>query len=310
MNHKIFHQIIDSGADISVIPRHVVHRLGLEEESIDAPFPVYGFQSSSSSSVLVSTKCNVPTDLGCGLLPVTFFVADIQGEYALLGSDVLSDESSGFEFESSSGIVKFDGNLFYTKKSSESSIAELRRREKMGTKNYHHHNASIHAAPTMRNSRRVTIGPRTMGWIDAYVSRHVRQSHSFLSFYAEDEDPISIPYFHFYKSQHRYRLPVINDTSNHFTFPAGQILGDVVQHLKPSAEDEHAASIFHAISGRNLDPKQLLKKREEMISGIKDSEVQQHQSKQAATSSEQHQQQQQHKTDPSATATASAANPS
>ena len=59
----------------------MVQRLGLEEEPIDAPFPVYG---------------NVPTDLGCGLLPVTFFVADIHGEYALLGSD----ESSGFKSNS------------------------------------------------------------------------------------------------------------------------------------------------------------------------------------------------------------------
>ena len=96
VNNKIFHQIVDSGADLSVIPRHVVQRLGLVEEPIDTPFPVYGFQSSSSSSVQISTKCNVPTDLGCGLLPVTFFVADIHGEYALLGSD----ESSGFKSNS------------------------------------------------------------------------------------------------------------------------------------------------------------------------------------------------------------------
>ena len=159
----------------------------------------------------------------------------------------------------------------------------------MGYKNYHHHNAAVHAPPTMRNSRRVTIGPRSMGWIDAYVSGHVGQSHSFLSFYAEDEDPISIPNFHFSKAQHRYRLPVINDTSTHFTFPAGQILGDVVQHQKSSTEDENAASIFHAISGRNLDPKLLVKKREEMNSSLKTN----NEAKQSAESSEQQQQQQQ-----------------
>ena len=134
----------------------------------------------------------------------------------------------------------------------------------MGERAYVRHNASINAPPVMKNSRRVTIAPKSMTVIDAFVSGGpVGQSHSFLSYYAEDEDLLTIPNFNFSKKKHRYRLPVINETSSPISFPAGQILGDVVQHQKPSSKQDAAPSVFHIVSGRQLSAKDLLEEGEE-----------------------------------------------
>ena len=287
VNGQLFHQLVDSAADISVIPQHMVKKFNLREDPLKRPFMCDGFQNSTESAVLISTTCSIPTNLGCGVFPVIYHVAPIGGSFALLGSDVIGDKSSGVGFESNSGILRYDGNLLYTKKSLGSSISELRRRERMGEKSYRRLNAAIHAKPTMRNSRRVTVGPRSMAWVEAYVSgQPVSQCHSFLSFYAEDDDLVTIPNFVFYKKHHRYRLPVINETSQPLTFPAGQILGDVIQHRRLGPEDETAPSVYHVVSGKALRP-------DDLPGGKEGEETQQQQQQQQQRQPEQHERQQQ-----------------
>ena len=264
VNKKLFHQALDSAADISIIPEHSVTSLGLSKYQLDHPFTCEGFQSSSSSSVVIDHFCCVDVNLGGAVLPVKFYVAPIAGKFALLGTDVLGDPSAGLSFETSSGIVKFGGKIFYSKKSTEASIVEFRRREKMGDKSYRRQNSMVDAVPKMRSSRRVVVGPRSVTWIDASISGGpVSKMHSFHSFYSEDEDLISIPNFLFHRRRHRYRLPVTNETSSSFTFPAGAVLGDVVQHLKDSAKDEAAPSIFHIVAGKELTASSLVGEEEE-----------------------------------------------
>ena len=264
VNGRLFHQALDSAADISIIPENIIKTLGLKKYHLDQPFTCEGFQSSASSSVQINYFCCVDVDLGGSVLPVKFYVAPTVGKFALLGTDVLGDPSSGFSFETSTGIVKYGGNIFYSKKATESSTVEFRRREKMGSKSYQRQNAAVNRSPKMRSSRKIVVGPRCVTWIDAHVSGGpVSKMHSFLSFYSEDEDLISIPNFTFHQSRHRYRLPVTNETSNSFTFPAGAVLGDVVQHVKDAAQDDEAPSIFHVVSGRDLLSTNLAGKEEE-----------------------------------------------
>ena len=257
VKNKIFSQAMDTAADISIMGENLADRYGLNKFHLDRPFTCEGFQSSSSSAVKITHFCCVDVDLGGAVLPVKFYVAPIDGKFALLGTDVLGDPASGLSFETSSGIVKYKGQLFYTKKSVDASTVEFRRRERMGATTYRRNNSSVNAAAKMRVSRRVTLPPRSVTWIDAFISGgDFSKLHSFLSYYAEDESLISIPNLTFHRRRYRYRIPVTNETSSSFTFRAGAVLGDVIQHRKEEAmeeaDGESTASVFNIMAGRDL----------------------------------------------------------
>ena len=123
---SIFHQVLDTAADLSIIPKHIVSSLGLTEIPLSSSFQVNGFQGADSPELLVSTKCRVVTELGGASLPVEYFVAPIDVDYALLVTNLLGDPASGLRFKASSGIMEMNRRLFITKKSKIESTAELR----------------------------------------------------------------------------------------------------------------------------------------------------------------------------------------
>ena len=250
----LFHQVCDTAADISLIPRRVAAALGVQEIPLHSPFRVDGFQGTSSPEVRITTKCRVISDLGGGVvLPVEYYVAPIDSQYALLGSDVLGDASSSIRFESSSGILEFNGHLFYTKRSRIASTVEMRRRMQMSKSAFHRQYKVNHSAPLMRSSRRVVIRPRSVAWIDAHISgQSVSRCHSFLSHYADTVNQVTIPNFAYFKKRHRYQLPVFNDKSSCCVLTENQILGDVIQLEKEPSVSASRPTAFHLIAGSVL----------------------------------------------------------
>ena len=143
--------------------------------------------------------------------------------------------------------------MYYTEKTIVASVVEYNRRSKLGAKAYQKLSQANHSTPLMKTARRVTIRPRSLTWIDAQISgKNIGNCHSFLSNYAEDVDQVTIPNLTFRKRHHRYKLPVINETSSTLTFPAGKILGSIIQHSKDPAEDSKA-SVFHLVPGKTLE---------------------------------------------------------
>ena len=181
VNGSLFHQICDTAADLSVIPKHLVSKLGLQEFPLDTPIQVNGFQGSSSPEMKITSKCRVITDLGQGVeLPVEYHVACIDTPYALLGTDVLGDSISAIHFQSSTGVMQIDGLHFLTKRSTVASTVEFHRRCKMKKKDFHRQ-YQVNFGPFMKSSRRVVIRPFTVTWIDAHITGDVSQYHTFLS---------------------------------------------------------------------------------------------------------------------------------
>ena len=136
----------------------------------------------------------------------------------------------------------------------------------MGATTYRRNNSSVNAAAKMRVSRRVSLPPRSVTWIDAFISGgDFSKLHSFLSYYAEDESLISIPNLTFHRRRYRYRIPVTNETSSSFTFRAGAVLGNVIQHRKEEAmqetDGESTASVLNIMAGRDLSINWCVKDR-------------------------------------------------
>ena len=269
VNDSLFHIILDSAADVSLVPESLVDELKLTKTPLDKPFEVEGFQSSSDSSVQIQHKCNITTNFFPGKLHVEFFVAPIDGNYAILGTDVLGDPEARVGFETSTAIFRLGEENYQAKKTWKGSTVEFRRREKMGVKNYIRQNAAVSTTPEMRCARRTVIRPRAITYIDAQVhGKNVpSHCHSFLSKYDYDMDLITIPSFTFQKRHKLYRLPVINETNQTIIFDAKKYLGDVVQHYVENEDDDEAeeekASVFHIISGSTLERLSLEEEEEE-----------------------------------------------
>ena len=180
-------------------------------------------------------------------------MAPIDSAYALLGSDVLGDSSSSIRFESASGIMEFDGHLYYTKKTKIASTVEMHRRMKMSKSAFHRQYKVNHSAPLMRSSRGTVIRPRSVAWIDAHISgQSVSKCHTFLSHYADTVNQVTIPNFAYFKKRHRYQVPVMNDSANCCVLSEGQILGDVVQMEKDASVSAERPTAYHLISGKVL----------------------------------------------------------
>ena len=282
VNGSLFHQVLDSAADLSIIPRRIVSSLGLEEIPLASSFQVNGFQGQDSPEIRISSKCRVVADLGGASLPVEYFVAPIDVDYALLGTDVIGDPSSGLRFESSSGIVEMDKHLFITKKIKVEATIEMRRRMKMSPAAFLREYKSAGYPSLMRSNRRQILRPNSVSWVSASVSgRGVSACHAFLSHLDDGQHPVTAPSLTFHRRHHCYSIPVINETSESIILPAGKVLGDVVQLSKDPSASDSSPSVFHLVSGKDL----LVEEGEQQQQGQQKQQQQQHQ--------QQHQQQQQ-----------------
>ena len=203
-------------------------------DALPCPFDVDDFSGRSTNRVEFTV--NLKIRFMPGIIDSTFYVCD--ASYPIIGSDLLQQHSPTLSLETGTNIFKIGTIVIVIKPSTNESITELKRREKLGASAYRtEYTRFISSVAWMRLRRRSMLPPNSSVVVEAYVesTREVTHDHSFFSFFddgsvAQDGLDIIVPSENYEDKQSLYLLPVKNNANITLTLPKDFVMGEVVNH--------------------------------------------------------------------------------
>ena len=230
-NEKTVTFIIDSAADISIIPPSLTSKTRWNK--IPTPFSVDDF--SGNYNARVEFNVNLEIRFMPGVVKSSFYICD--AAFPIIGNDLLRHHSPPLSLETGTNVFKIDTIVLRVKSSTKESIAELIRREKLGAFAYRsEYTRFISSVAWMRLRRRTAIAPNSSVDAEAYIesARSVTHDHSFLSFFDNgciggDLD-IVVHSANYEEKQLRYVIPIKSNIKEAITLPRDFVLGEVVNH--------------------------------------------------------------------------------
>ena len=203
-------------------------------DALSSPFNVDDFSGRSNNRVEFSV--NLRIRFMPGIIDSSFYVCD--ATYPIIGSDLLQQHSPTLSLETGTKVFKIGTIVINVKSSTNESIAELKRREALGTFAYRtEYTRFISSLAWMRLRRRTMLPPNSSTIVECFVesTREVTDDHSFMSFFDDgsiEQDTLDIiaPSENYEDKQSRYLLPVKNNANVTLTLPINFVLGEVVNH--------------------------------------------------------------------------------
>ena len=252
---RILTLFIDTGADISLMPRRFIP--GLETQKLDSPFKVTGFQGEKT--VVVTEKALVPISFRPGLLQAEFYVVD--APHPIIGTDLLRDHSYKVSLITGRNCFRVGNETLITKSSPAASRDEYLRRKSMGQFYRNTVRKFTHGSTAwMRSCKKVVLPPRSLTKVSCFIEnepqREVTEEFSMMSrflhdrgqiYWDEDEEEtegIWVPCVTFEEknSNHQYLIPVENRSDEEFVLSKDFVFGDIVNH--PSDDDREDFQIY------------------------------------------------------------------
>ena len=248
---RIMCVFIDSGADISIIPKYLV--VGWPCFPLDKPREVAGVFDGETRAVKLTHYVNLEFNFKPGKFRTAFFIADCA--YPIIGTDLLRDKSLGLDLMTGRELFKVKNVAIRTKSTVELSKEEYERRKRMDVAHYEREMMPELFRPfQMRVKERRVIPPHSTVHVNMLVdapSPHsdpvstISDYHSFISYFDRDQngqepnEGLFIPSVTFEAySELLHRLPVINNSAEEFILCPGFIAGEVVEHPSTSDFDE------------------------------------------------------------------------
>ena len=220
--------IIDSGADVSIVPPNLTSNMS--KDMLQTPLRVRDFSGAPNSVVDSSVRLEV--NFWPGKLIGDFYVCESIAP--IIGCDLLENHTPTLSLETGTGIFKVGSSVLRLKPTAKAANKEFKKRKQLGAAEYLiEFTRYISSLAWMRLLRRTALRPNATTNVVAYIdsSRETSVDHSFISFYdlTESED-ILVSSANFDGVQKKYVFPVTNRLTEKMILPANFVLGEVINH--------------------------------------------------------------------------------
>ena len=208
---------IDSGADISLVPEHLVEKSKVK--TISNSFTLKGFDNNACQTIDRCTELCL--NFGNCTLKGKFFLC--KTKFIILGCDILRDKTQNLNLETKTGKMTIDGQTVLTDHSPFEALQSLKIRIEQNQR-HENTNCSTNWATLRKN---VKIPPLTTTTIRLESDRRMDKNNDsvFMSLFDDENDALAIPSIRLSPGQRNFNVIAENRSNTAVTLSRGSRLG-------------------------------------------------------------------------------------